>query len=193
MLGKITSAFSSLGPSRAATPPPPTHDSAARSQAYAHLATDLQQAGVPVSLADCAACDHPCDDLDKTAGQIIETGKPWDGKPYTEYVNDKYGDLPEWSDAIETDWESDLAGSAQGGRGRVVVVSTGKSDWERDHYVGAVRLIALINRTTNPSYLITSTNAYLLRPLPSRPILRQPFRTSHDGQRRYFPRSTPHL
>jgi hypothetical protein len=66
---------------------------------------------------------------------VLEVSGPWDGKPYAEYVSDKYGHLGDWPDSIETDWDSELAGSAQGGRGRVVVVSTGKSDWDRDHYV----------------------------------------------------------
>lgn len=137
MLGKLSSAFSSLASSRAPSPPPATHYSESRAKAYARLGSELENAGVPVSHADCAACDEPCQDSTETSGHVLETGKPWDGKPYSEYVEEKYGDLPAWSDAIETDWETDLAGSAQGGRGRVVVVSTGKSDWERDHYVSA--------------------------------------------------------
>jgi hypothetical protein len=135
MIGKLTSAFSSLNPSRAPSPPPATHDSQVRAKQYASLADTLRQANVPVSDADCAACQRPCDIETAGSSAIIESAGPWDGKPYSEYINDRYGDLGEWPDSIETDWESDLAGSAQGGRGRVAVVSTGKSDWERDHYV----------------------------------------------------------
>lgn len=138
MLGKLTSAFSSLNTSRDATPPPPpTHDSPARAEQYAQLADKLHHAGVPVSVADCSACDHPCsiDDTEQGAGQVVEIGRPWSGKSYPDYVQDTYGSLPDWPDSIDTDWESDLAGSSQGGRGRIAVVSTGKSDWERDHYV----------------------------------------------------------
>lgn len=136
MLGKLTSAFSSLNTSRAPTPPPPTHNAVARTKQYANLAESLRQANVPVSDADCAACENPCHASETASnGQVLESGGPWDGNNYVEYINDKYGDLGDWPDSIETDWESDLAGSAQGGRGRVVVVSTGKSDWGRDHYV----------------------------------------------------------
>jgi hypothetical protein len=136
MLGKLTSAFSSLNTSRAPSPPPPSHDALARTKQYATLADSLRRANVPVSNADCAACDNPCDVSETHSnGQVIESAGPWDGKPYSEYVNDKYGDLGDWPESIETDWDTDLAGSAQGGRGRVMVVSTGKSDWERDHYV----------------------------------------------------------
>ena len=182
MLGKLTSAFSSLNTSRDATPslnssrdvtppPPPTHESNARTKQYAELAHKLQQAGVPVSEADCAACDHPCpsDGDQQGAGQVVEIGRPWSGKPYQEYVQDTYGSLGDWPDSIETDWDSELAGSSQGGRGRIAVVSTGKSDWERDHYVscngagGGTRrgLPGLINRTTRVSCRITYTTRYL--------------------------------
>lgn len=135
MLGKLSSAFTSLGQSPTSSPSPATHYDGARVKTYAGIGSDLAEAGVPVSLADCAVCDAPCHESTETSGHVVVAGMPWDGKPYSKYVEDKYGNLPEWSDAIETDWESDLAGSAQGGRGRVVVVSTGKSDWERDHYV----------------------------------------------------------
>ena len=140
MIGKITSAFSSLNPSRPATPPPAAHDSQARVKQYASLAETLRQANVPVSGADCAACNLPCDLETAGSTSVLESGGPWDGKPYSEYINEKYGHVGDWPDSIETDWESDLAGSAQGGRGRVVVVSTGKSDWERDHYVSLLSL-----------------------------------------------------
>jgi hypothetical protein len=136
MLGRLTSAFSSLNPSRAPSPPPSTHNAEARARQYANLADALRQVDVPVSSADCAACETPCaSDANQSASQVVESGGPWTGKPYSEYVEDRYGQLNAWPDSIETDWETDLPGSAQGGRGRVVVVSTGKSDWERDHYV----------------------------------------------------------
>jgi len=135
MLGKLTSAFSSLNPSRAPSPPPALHDSQVRAKQYANLAETLSEVNVPVSDADCAVCQNPCDLETAGSSAIIESGGPWDGKPYRDYIDDRYGDLGEWPDSIETDWESELAGSAQGGRGRVVVVSTAKSDWERDHYV----------------------------------------------------------
>lgn len=138
MIGKLTSAFSSLNPSRAPSPPPASHDSQVRAKQYANLAETLSEANVPVSEADCAVCQYPCDLETAGSSAIIESGGPWDGKPYRGYIDDKYGDLGEWPDSIETDWESELAGSAQGGRGRVVVVSTAKSDWERDHYVNSL-------------------------------------------------------
>lgn len=144
MFKQLTSALSSLNTSRDTTPPlapspsPPTHHSHIRAEQYAQLANDLQQAGVPVSLADCAVCEHPCSsDEEQGTGLVAEAGGPWSGKSYHKYVEDAYGNLGDWPESIETDWDSDLAGSSQGGRGRVVVVSTGKSDWERDHYVSS--------------------------------------------------------
>lgn len=54
---------------------------------------------------------------------------------YTKAVEERYGDLGSLPKGLDIDWESELAGSAKGGRGRIVVVSTGKSDWPRDHTV----------------------------------------------------------
>lgn len=146
-------------------PPGPDHYNPSRTKQYATLAEQLAQAGVPVSTADlsvsqspaspstnghsssganmsqeddcgtCTVASDECQDGNGPAGTIVEVGQPWSGKPYDQYVQDTYGDLGEYPSAVDTDWDSDLAGSAQGGRGRVVVVSTGKSDWERDHYV----------------------------------------------------------
>ena len=50
-------------------------------------------------------------------------------------IEETYGDLGSLPKGLDTDWESELAGSAKGGKGRIVVISTGKSDWERDHTV----------------------------------------------------------
>ncbi len=58
---------------------------------------------------------------------------------------DRYGDLGSLPEGFETDWESELAGSAQGGKGRIVAVSTGKSDWERDHTVGPKSTAPLVD------------------------------------------------
>lgn len=140
MLGKLTSAISSLNTSRDATPPPPpaaqSHDSTTRTLQYAQLADQLDHVSVPVSRADCAACDHVCSSpTDQEGRQLDDRDTVWSGKPYQEYVEETYGNLGEWPDSIDTDWDSELAGSAQGGRGRIAVISTGKSDWERDHYV----------------------------------------------------------
>lgn len=138
MLGKLTSALSSLHNSRDITPPPPpTHDSTIRAKQYAQLAKTLHGVSVPVSLADCSTCEQPCPSEQSSSGaQVLEFGSPWDGRDYPTYVQQKYGFLGEWPESIDTDWDSDLAGSSQGGRGRIAIVSTGTSDWERDHYVG---------------------------------------------------------
>lgn len=178
MLGKLTSAFSSLNASRDTTPPPPpTHESEVRAKQYAQLADKLHHAGVPVSVADCAACDHPCptDGESTGVGQVVEIGRPWSGKPYSEYVQDTYGSLADWPDSIETDWDSELAGSSQGGRGRVAVVSTGKSDWERDHYVSSYKLWrrerGLMARTTRAySRIIYTTRSLVSRNPKPKPI-----------------------
>jgi hypothetical protein len=150
MFKKLSSAIGSLTVSRESSPPPgPDHYNSSRIKQYNKLASDLAAAGVPVSstsaLDDCGTCDHAADcdgDHDHPtagsgagAGTIVEVGQPWNGKPYSEYVQETYGDLGGLPPSVETDWETDLAGSSEGGRGRVVVISTGKSDWERDHYV----------------------------------------------------------
>ncbi|KAK8866114.1 hypothetical protein IAR55_001265 [Kwoniella newhampshirensis] len=131
MLGKLTSAFSALKPSSAL---PSSHHATPRVESYAQLAKQLETASVPVSASDCSTCDDPCPPPSGEgatgAGTVAEV---YDGKSYEEYIHDKYGDLDEYPAGLDVDWESDLAGSAKGGKGRVVVISTGKSDWERDH------------------------------------------------------------
>lgn len=84
---------------------------------------------------DCARCDAPCAS-DDGSPKVESVGSIWDGKTYDDYVLEKYGELGGLPFGDDVDWETDLAGSAKGGRGRVVVISTGKSDWERDHVVG---------------------------------------------------------
>jgi hypothetical protein len=147
MFRKISSAVTSVAGSLTGSPArqlPPNHHDPARAESYVELAKDLQASGVPVSFDDCAACDHPCPPIESSesgagAGTIVEAGTIWEGKTYEQYVVDKYGDLGELPAGFDTDWESELAGSAKFGKGRVVVISTGKSDWERDHTV-SVRL-----------------------------------------------------
>lgn len=136
MFKKLTSAVSSLASSPAPALPA-SHRGASRADAYTQLAKELSEAGVPVDTSDCAACDHPCpvDGNNGTAGDIVDAGEVWDGKSYDDYVAEKYGDLGELPSGFEQDWVSDLFGSGGPPRGRVVVISTGKSDWERDHTV----------------------------------------------------------
>ena len=128
MFRKISSAVVSLA-SSPAPQLPSSHHAPSRAEAYVDLASRLSAADVPVDNSDCMTCDHPCPPGSE-GPEVI-----WGGKSYEEYVLDRYGDLGELPEGFDTDWESELAGSAQGGRGRVVVVSTGKSDWERDHTV----------------------------------------------------------
>ncbi|WWD17679.1 hypothetical protein CI109_102120 [Kwoniella shandongensis] len=129
MLGKLTSAIASLTTSSSL---PPLHHAPPRVESYAKLAKELDSASVPVSTSDCSTCDDPCASQAGStgAGTIAEV---YEGKSYNDYVNDKYGDLGELPSGFDVDWDSELQGSAKGGRGRVVVISTGKSDWERDH------------------------------------------------------------
>ncbi|WVR06072.1 hypothetical protein IAU60_003100 [Kwoniella sp. DSM 27419] len=128
MLGKLTSALSNLTSSGTL---PASHTAQERVDSYAVLARELAKADVPVSSSDCATCSDPCDvDGSGGRGTVVEA---YEGKSYAQYVEDRYGELGELPKGFDTDWESELAGSAKGGRGRVVVVSTGKSDWERDH------------------------------------------------------------
>ena len=108
---------------------PSSHQAPSRARTYVDLATRLQQAGVPVDPSDCVVCDLPCPP-GLTASDSVSGGRS-----YENYVLETYGDLNSLPQGFDTDWESELAGSAQGGRGRVVVVSTGKSDWQRDHTV----------------------------------------------------------
>ena len=134
MFRKLSSAVTSLT-SSPVPPLPSDHHAASRAEAYVHLAGLLDHAGVPVDTSDCATCDDPCPPNVGGAGSISESGTIWGGKSYDQYVLDKYGELGELPAGFDTDWESELAGSAKGGRGRAVVVSTGKSDWLRDHTV----------------------------------------------------------
>ncbi|WWC58804.1 uncharacterized protein I303_101348 [Kwoniella dejecticola CBS 10117] len=126
MLGKISSFLSHTEPL------PSSHTAARRADTYVTLSKELGQAGVPTSETDCASCSNPClDPSQNGSGSVDEI--VYDGKAYEEYVLEKYGDLGELPKGFDTDWESDLQGSSKGGKGRVVVISTGKSDWERDH------------------------------------------------------------
>ena len=147
MMRKFSSALSSLTSSPAPAPAP-DHHAASRAQTYVELAEKLQSLGVPVTTDDCATCDHPCDvdtnGVSNGGGIIVDAGGPWDGKPYGEYVMDQYGDLGSLPNVLDTDWDSELPGSARGGRGRIAVVSTGKSDWPRDHYVGLEKIIYML-------------------------------------------------
>jgi hypothetical protein len=150
MFRKISSAVTSVAGSLTGSPArqlPPNHHDPARAESYVELAKELQASGVPVSFDDCAACDHPCPPTEGSegagAGTIVEAGTIWEGKTYEQYVMDKYGDLGELPAGFDTDWESELAGSAKFGKGRVVVISTGKSDWERDHTVSKSESVGL--------------------------------------------------
>lgn len=134
MLGKLSSAFSSLTTTPAPAPLP-DHNAASRASTYTSLARELSSINVPVSVDDCAKCGEPCPVGAAGAGDSLEIGSIWNGKTYPEYVMHRYGDLGHLPEGFDTDWDTELAGSAQGGRGRIVVISTGKSDWERDHVV----------------------------------------------------------
>ncbi|WRT64354.1 uncharacterized protein IL334_001286 [Kwoniella shivajii] len=134
MLGKLTSFLSS------STPLPSSHQASARAKTYVDLAKELDKVNVPVSETDCISCSNPCDETSTTTtgagagargvGTVVEI---YEGKSYQDYINDKYGDLGELPKGFDVDWETDLKGSSKGGQGRIVVISTGKSDWERDH------------------------------------------------------------
>ncbi|WWC66194.1 uncharacterized protein I206_100095 [Kwoniella pini CBS 10737] len=125
MLGKLSSFLSSNEPL------PSSHTAPRRADTYVNLSKELEQAGVPTSETDCASCSNPCLEPSNGSGSINEI--IYNGKSYEEYVLEKYGDLGELPKGFDTDWESDLQGSSKGGTGRVIVISTGKSDWERDH------------------------------------------------------------
>jgi hypothetical protein len=135
MLRKIASAVSLF--SGTPGPAPAGHHNTQRAKEYTNLAGLLEKDGVPVSHADCAGCAEPCADSanDTGNGTINEIGNAWDGKTYDEYVHDKYGDLGMLPSNLGVDWESDLAGSGGPPTGRVVVISTAKSNWPRDHTV----------------------------------------------------------
>ncbi|WWC86468.1 uncharacterized protein L201_001345 [Kwoniella dendrophila CBS 6074] len=128
MLGKLGSF---LGVSSG--PLPSSHTAPTRADSYVGIAKELENSNVPVSETDCASCSNPCSStpIEGSAGQINEI--IYQGKSYEDYVLEKYGDLGELPKGFDTDWESDLQGSSKGGKCRVVVISTGKSDWERDH------------------------------------------------------------
>ncbi|KAK6905918.1 hypothetical protein L486_08199 [Kwoniella mangroviensis CBS 10435] len=128
MLGKLTSFLSS------SEPLPSSHTAPRRADSYVAISKELEKDQVPVSESDCVSCPHPCASSDGNgagAGSIAEV--IYDGKSYEEYVLEKYGDLGELPKGFDMDWETELQGSSKGGKGRVVVISTGKSDWERDH------------------------------------------------------------
>lgn len=140
MFGKLSSAISSFTSGSL----PPDHHAPEREKANAALAQKLAEADVPVSESDCISCGLPCPagaSTESGAGTIVEA---YSGKPYEEYVEEKYGEIEGLPEGFEQDWDTDLAGSANGGKGRVVVISTGKSDWERDHTVSAfsIRFLA---------------------------------------------------
>ena len=127
MFRKLSSAVTS----RIASPSPSlpaSHHAPSRAEAYVDLASRLAEAGVPVDTSDCATCDQ-------SSPPETDDALVWGGKSYEDYVLDRYGDLGALPMGFDTDWESELPGSAQGGQGRAVVISTGKSDWERDHTV----------------------------------------------------------
>lgn len=157
MFKKLTSAVSSLT-SSPAEKLPSSHRGPARAAAYTTLAKDLSDAGVPVDTSDCVACDHPCPvglNENGHAGDIVDGQAVWDGKEYEQYVMDKYGDLGELPAGFEQDWETDLMGSGGPPRGRIAVISTGKSDWERDHYVS-------YNTWSHRSHLTSTMSRYLI-------------------------------
>lgn len=140
MLKSITSAVSSAVASARGSPAPvplgDDHCDAGRLKQYQAIANALSDAHIPVSEGDCVACDAPCaDGQNGSSGNVPEVGNAWDGKTYDQYVLEKYGDLGPLPPTVDTDWESDLAGSGGPPVGRVVVISTGKSNWLRDHTV----------------------------------------------------------
>lgn len=155
MFKKLSSAVSSFTGTPAPSLPA-SHRGPARAEAYADLAKELADAGVPVDISDCAACDHPCPvDQHDGSGDIVDGAvSAWDGKPYDEFVADKYGDLGELPSGFEQDWESDLFGSGGPPRGRIAVISTGKSDWERDHTVRLPSTSLIAVSTSLGSYQI---------------------------------------
>ncbi|GMK57732.1 hypothetical protein CspeluHIS016_0405660 [Cutaneotrichosporon spelunceum] len=141
-----TSAVSSLHNSP--IPPGDSHDDPGRIKQYAEMARALQHDDIPVSHADCESCNIPCEFKDRPNGNgpAAQIGNAWDGKTYDEYVEDKYGCLEGMPATVEQDWESDLAGSGGPPVGRVVVVSTGKSNWLRDHVEEEAGLSYKINQ-----------------------------------------------
>ncbi|BEJ17647.1 hypothetical protein CspHIS471_0610480 [Cutaneotrichosporon sp. HIS471] len=131
------SAVPSPAPSAPHSPAPlgDNHEDPGRIRQYAEIAKALQHDDIPVSHADCESCNIPCEykDTPDGNGPTAQIGNAWDGKTYEEYVEDKYGNIEGMPDMVEQDWESDLPGSGGPPVGRVVVISTGKSNWLRDH------------------------------------------------------------
>ncbi|RXK39227.1 hypothetical protein M231_03447 [Tremella mesenterica] len=148
MFTKLTSAISSFTSNG---PLPSDHHDPARAQTYVKLAEVLEQHRVPVSHTDCLSCDQPCPPGSSDRAGIVINGDAdaWEKKSYAEYVLDKYGDLGTLPQGFDTDWESELAGSGKGGRGRIAVISTGQSDWERDHYTDKKLLSYHVNNLLN--------------------------------------------
>lgn len=139
MFKALASAANSAVSSLRGSPAPlgDSHDDPGRIKQYADMASALQHSDIPVSNADCAGCNIPCADNTGSNGNrpAAQIGNAWDGKTYDEYVEDNYGCLEGMPDTVEQDWETDLAGSGGPPVGRVVVISTGKSNWLRDHVV----------------------------------------------------------
>nr|ODN96705.1 hypothetical protein L204_03414 [Cryptococcus depauperatus CBS 7855] len=158
MLKKLTAGFSNLTSDSL----PPQHHSPRREQAYAVLAQKLAEANVSVSDSDCVSCNLPCPDAGASgAGTVVEV---YGGKIYGDYVAEKYGDIEGLPTGFDTDWTSELAGSADGGQGRVVVLSTGKSDWERDHTHEKKSLAHYLNEVIEAAPTVQGPTSS--RPLP---------------------------
>ncbi|ORY29356.1 Sucrase/ferredoxin-like-domain-containing protein [Naematelia encephala] len=131
MLRTLSSAI--IPRSSKAQKPAAEHHESLRAQTYVELAKELSEHGVPVDYSDCATCDHPCPEPSEGgAGTISEAGI-WGGKKYSEYVEEEYGDLGSYPKGFDTDWDTELAGSGKPVLGRLLVVSTGKSDWPHSH------------------------------------------------------------
>jgi hypothetical protein len=137
MFNKLKSVAASV----ISTSTPDTHHTAKWAQNHANLAEDLQSNSIPVDLSDCYSCENPCapGSEEGGAGSLHESGTlAWGGKTYEEYAMEKYGEFEGLPEGFDTDWDSHLAGSGGVPRGRVVVISTGKSDWVRDHTVSPI-------------------------------------------------------
>lgn len=161
MFGKLSSAISSFTTGSL----PPDHHAPEREKTNAVLAQKLAEAHVPVSESDCVSCGLPCSvgsGTESGAGTVVEA---YSGKPYEEYVEEKYGEIEGLPKGFEQDWETDLAGSAKGGKGRVVVISTGKSDWERDHTVSLHFQLTLGRGRPRLGVWVAITLRHVCRPL----------------------------
>ncbi|KIY32820.1 hypothetical protein I305_04573 [Cryptococcus gattii E566] len=174
MFGKLSSAISSFTSGSL----PPDHHAPEREKANAALAQKLAEVDVPVSESDCISCGLPCPagaSTESDAGTVVEA---YSGKSYEEYVEEKYGEIEGLPKGFEQDWDTDLAGSAKGGKGRVVVISTGKSDWERDHTDEKDSLAQFLNKVIEsaPSIKGDENGDFLpyispsLFPPPSQPL-----------------------